>query len=88
MRFTGYEKNQDVSKVACLIKGGVFVDSAAEGDEVLVVTEATPFYGEAGGQVGIGAHGQLQGLGFSRNNFYLSGFKKYTPVGTGRQMAE
>jgi len=35
-----------------LIKGDEFVPAAAEGDEVEIITQKSPFYGGAGGQVG------------------------------------
>ena len=50
--FLGYEEIQSESKILRLIKGDEVVPFAVEGDEVEVVTEETPFYGEAGGQVG------------------------------------
>jgi alanyl-tRNA synthetase len=52
VEFTGYQREEDQSQVVALIRGGVLVDSAQVDDEVEVVTEKTPFYGEAGGQVG------------------------------------
>jgi alanyl-tRNA synthetase len=50
--FSGYEEDTDRSTVASLLKAGASVDSAAAGDAVEVVTTRTPFYGEAGGQIG------------------------------------
>jgi len=50
--FSGYEEFQSESKILKLIKGDETLSSAREGDEVEVITERTPFYGEAGGQVG------------------------------------
>ena len=50
--FIGYEQTEATSSILVLIKGGKEVASAAEGDEVLILTEHTPFYGESGGQVG------------------------------------
>jgi alanyl-tRNA synthetase len=50
--FTGYEETQCESKMLRLIKGDEFVSVANEGDEVEVIAEKTPFYGETGGQVG------------------------------------
>ncbi|MGA2516441.1 MAG: alanine--tRNA ligase [Thermodesulfobacteriota bacterium] len=50
--FLGYEETQSESRILRLIKGDEVVPFAAEGDEIEVVTEKTPFYGEAGGQVG------------------------------------
>ncbi len=50
--FSGYEEIQSESKILRLIKGDEVVPLAVEGDEVEVITEETPFYGEAGGQVG------------------------------------
>ena len=50
--FVGYETLVSESKVVALLKGGKEVGSASAGEEVEVVLDRTPFYGEAGGQVG------------------------------------
>ena len=34
------------------VKDNKFVDSAKTGDEIEIITNQTPFYGESGGQVG------------------------------------
>jgi len=50
--FVGYEHLEATSLVRVLLKDGSEVSSASEGDEVMILTEETPFYGESGGQVG------------------------------------
>jgi alanyl-tRNA synthetase len=50
--FTGYDREEDKSRLVAIVKGGALVDSAGAGEEVELVTERTPFYGEQGGQVG------------------------------------
>ncbi len=50
--FLGYEKAESSAKVLAIVKDGERVQSATAGDEVTVVLDATPFYGESGGQVG------------------------------------
>ena len=50
--FTGYASTTGEAEVVALIKDGVEVQGASEGDEVLVLTNQTPFYGESGGQTG------------------------------------
>jgi alanyl-tRNA synthetase len=50
--FKGYEDLTVESRVVLLVREGSEVSDANSGDAVEVVVEATPFYGEAGGQVG------------------------------------
>jgi alanyl-tRNA synthetase len=52
VRFTGYDRDQDQSRIVALIAGGELVERAAAGDAIAVVCERTPFYGNAGGQIG------------------------------------
>ena len=55
--FLGYTSEQAEGKVEALIAKGRFVDTASAGQDVYVITNQTPFYGESGGQ--IGDHGTL-----------------------------
>jgi alanyl-tRNA synthetase len=50
--FLGYETESAQGIVTALVKGGKEVDSAKVGDEVAIITNQTPFYGESGGQMG------------------------------------
>jgi alanyl-tRNA synthetase len=52
VKFTGYEREEGEGKVLAITKGAHLVDRAVAGEEVTVVVDVTPFYGEAGGQVG------------------------------------
>ena len=50
--FTGYTATSGEGQVVALVKGGQEVASAEAGDDVIVLTNQTPFYGESGGQSG------------------------------------
>jgi alanyl-tRNA synthetase len=50
--FKGYDDLTADSRVLLLVKDGHAVDRVSAGDMVEIVAEATPFYGEAGGQAG------------------------------------
>jgi len=50
--FTGYDKKTCDSKVLLLVENEKEVSDASAGNNIEIVTEATPFYGEAGGQAG------------------------------------
>lgn len=51
-RFDGYDRLEEKSSVVAILKGEDRVGRAGCGDEVEVLTAATPFYPEGGGQVG------------------------------------
>ena len=50
--FLGYQEHQSEAQVLAILKDGANVDTALEGDQVVVVLDRTPFYAESGGQVG------------------------------------
>ncbi|MCL6554717.1 MAG: alanine--tRNA ligase, partial [Firmicutes bacterium] len=50
--FVGYTRARATARVLALLRDGAPVDAARAGDEVIVVLDRTPFYAEAGGQVG------------------------------------
>lgn len=52
VRFTGYERDADASRIVAIVRAGELVDGASEGDSVELVVERTPFYAESGGQIG------------------------------------
>ncbi len=50
--FLGYEFDKAEGVVLKISKGDKFVENAKVGEDVEVITNQTPFYGESGGQVG------------------------------------
>ena len=50
--FLGYEFEKAEGVVLKILKNNKFVDIANKGDEIELITNQTPFYGESGGQVG------------------------------------
>jgi alanyl-tRNA synthetase len=51
-KFIGYDRLESDSLVQAILKGDRLVKEAAEGDEIELVLDVTPFYAEGGGQVG------------------------------------
>lgn len=50
--FLGYSTTHSEGLILALLKGQNSVDMAAEGEEIFILTNQTPFYAESGGQVG------------------------------------
>jgi len=50
--FTGYVSEQGEGQLLAIVKDGKRVEAASAGDEVVLVTNQSPFYGESGGQMG------------------------------------
>ncbi len=50
--FVGYERLESEGKILKIFRGEAEVESGKAGEEVEVITDRTPFYGESGGQAG------------------------------------
>jgi alanyl-tRNA synthetase len=61
--FLGYSTEQAEGQVQAILKDGARVDAANIGDQVAVILNQTPFYGEQGGQAG--DQGIIRGQNFS-----------------------
>ena len=50
--FTGYTSTSGEGRVVAIVRDGAEVASAQAGENVVILTNQTPFYGESGGQTG------------------------------------
>jgi len=54
--FLGYTTDKAEARVLAILKQGQLIDEAKAGDEIAVIANQTPFYGESGGQMGDQGH--------------------------------
>ena len=81
--FTGYTSTTGEAEVVAIVKDGAEVDSASEGDTVIILTNQTPFYGESGGQTGdAGRIWTPEGLEFNVETTNKPLGRLHTHVGT------
>ena len=73
--FVGYKTLSSDATVTGIISRGEISGTALEGEEVQMLTDVTPFYGESGGQVG--DRGRIAGTGFRAK---VLDTKKLTPT--------
>jgi len=71
--FSGYELIEESSTVAALFRDGTAVDSLSTGESGAVVLQSTPFYAEAGGQIGDTGRIRAEGLSFEVSDTQKSG---------------
>ncbi len=50
--YVGYERDKAEAKVLAILKNGAFIERLGEGESGEVFLDITPFYAEAGGQIG------------------------------------
>ena len=74
VKFVGYESEQADGAVVAIVRQGQLVIRAMQGEEAIVVTDVTPFYGESGGQVG--DRGTLERRGPEPMRFEVSDTQK------------
>ena len=61
--FTGYSSTSGEGRVVALVKDGAEVQTVSAGEDVTILTNQTPFYGESGGQTGdVGSIATPEGL--------------------------
>ncbi len=77
VKFVGYEREEGEGKVVAIVKDGQLVIRAMQGEEAVIVTDLTPFYGEAGGQVG--DKGAIERRGAEPMRFEVSDTQKPVP---------
>ncbi len=81
-RFVGYDTlHVPAATVLAIVKDGASVDRAAAGDQVEVILDLTPCYGEAGGQIGDkGMLTVVSGNGVGGGSMTISDTQKPVPT--------
>jgi alanyl-tRNA synthetase len=62
VKFVGYEREEAEGRIVAIVSDGKLTDRVIEGQQATLVTDVTPFYGEAGGQAGDAGVIEMRGV--------------------------